>query len=120
MTRETTAEAGDAMALSEKEGRALRAIEANLVADDPKWARQFDAPRPFDEDAPRPFDETADDEGPRRTVRPRHVVWTLLILAWLALLSVGVAVSSPALTLTAIAILLWAPLACVVATSFRS
>ena len=100
------------MALSEKEGRVLRAIEANLVADDPKWARQFAVPRPFD--------ETADDESPHRTVRPRHVVWTLLILAWLALLSVGVAVSSPALTLTAIAILLWAPLACVVATSFRS
>ncbi|MDI5967648.1 DUF3040 domain-containing protein [Streptomyces sp. SL13] len=103
------------MALSEKEGRALRAIEATLVANDPRWARQFTEPAPRDEaaDGPRPH-------GPLGAVRPRHVVWAVLALGWVALLAVGVAISSPALTLTAIAVLLWAPLACVVATSFRS
>jgi hypothetical protein len=99
------------MALSEKEGRALRAIEATLVADDPKWARQFTDPRAAGAAAP--------EEPHRHRLRVRHVAWTLLVLAWLTLLSVGVAVSSPALTLTAIAVLLWAPLACVVASSFK-
>ncbi len=100
------------MALSEKEGRALRAIEATLVANDPKWARQFTDPHVAG--------KVTSDDTPRHRIRVRHVVWTLLLLAWLALLSVGVALSSPALTLTAIAVLLWAPLACVVASSFRN
>lgn len=103
------------MALSETEGRALRAIEATLVADDPAWARQFTDPgaAQLSTDAPG-------RRGPRGGVRPRHVVWAVLIMAWVALLATGVALSSPALTLTAIAILLWAPLGCVVASSFRS
>jgi hypothetical protein len=104
------------MALSEKEGRLLRAIEASLVADDPAWARQFTDPR----SALRARSGIPERHGLRGVLRPRHVVWTVLIMAWVALLSVGVALSSPALTLTAIAVLLWAPLACVVASSFRS
>ncbi len=103
------------MALSEKEGRLLRAIEATLVADDPGWARQFTDPQAASLRSVPP-----ERRGLRAIVRPRHVVWTVLIMAWVALLSVGVALSSPALTLTAIAVLLWAPLACVVASSFRS
>jgi hypothetical protein len=104
------------MALSEKEGRMLRAIEASLVADDPAWARQFTDPPA----AVLARSRHRERRRPREVVRPRHVVWTLLVMAWVALLSVGVALSSPALTLTAIAVLLWAPLACVVASSFRS
>ena len=103
------------MALSEKEGRVLRAIEATLVADDPSWARQFTDPRSTLERSALPG-----HHGLRDRVRPRHVVWTLLVAAWMALLATGVVLGSPALTLTAIAVLLWAPLACVVATSFRS
>ncbi len=103
------------MALSEKEGRLLREIEATLVADDPTWARQFTDPR-----SDRLRGHLPERRGLREGIRPRHIVWTVLILAWVALLSVGVALSSPALTLTAIAVLLWAPLACVVASSFRS
>ena len=103
------------MALSEKEGRLLRAIEATLIADDPAWARQFTDPQ-----AVRPETGPERSGSPRRRIRPRHVVWTVLIMAWVALLTVGVALGSPALTLTAIAVLLWAPLGCVVASSFKS
>lgn len=102
------------MALSEKEGRLLRGIEATLVADDPAWARQFTDPSSVRRKAP------PEHRWIRNAIRPRHVVWTVLVMAWAALLTVGVVLSSPALTLTAIAVLLWAPLACVVASSFRS
>lgn len=103
------------MALSEKEGRLLRAIEATLVADDPAWARQFTEPQPT-----RPIPDPPGDGTARGGIRARHVVWTVLVIAWVALLATGVALSSPALTLTAVAILLWTPLACVVVSSFRS
>lgn len=93
----------------------LRAIEATLVADDPGWARQFTDPQ-----AARLRAGAPERHAIRDIIRPRHVVWTVLILAWVSLLTVGVALGSPALTLTAIAVLLWAPLACVVASSFRS
>lgn len=103
------------MALSEKEGRLLRAIEATLVADDPDWARQFTDPRALAARA-----GTAAPAGGRRSVlRPRHAVWAVMIMGWVALLATGVATRSPSLTLTAIAILLWTPLACVIAASLR-
>jgi Flp pilus assembly protein TadB len=102
------------MALSEKEGRLLRAIEATLIADDPVWARQFTEPQPARLAQEQP------ERRRRRGLRTRHVVWTVLVGAWVALLATGVALGSPALTLTAVAILLWAPLACVVVSSFRS
>ncbi|PWI40977.1 DUF3040 domain-containing protein [Streptomyces sp. ICBB 8177] len=103
------------MALSEKEDRLLRAIEATLVADDPDWARQFADSRPL-----RP--RGADPRGGllRGRVRPRHLVWALLLTGWVAMLLLGLVLGSTGLTLAAVGILLWGPLVCVVAGSYRS
>ena len=97
----------------------LRAIEATLVAEDPAWARQF-TDQPTDEGTTAPAEEPSERTAAPEGLRRRRVIYAVLVLAWVALLATGVALASPALTLTAIAILLWAPLACVVASSFRS
>jgi Protein of unknown function (DUF3040) len=96
------------MALSAWEMQQLQGIEAFLAAADPKWAKRFEA------------SVRAWKRRPLRRLFARHRLWwSLLAVAWTAMVTTGVVLGSAPLVVAALAVAVWVPMTALIVVCLR-